>query len=392
MLLAPISFINYHMKIESSLPVSYEIAIAHKILDPSNRQLLEYGGSDRRLIVIDRGICQFYLDAVEKYFATNKIETKIVIIDATEEHKDFDTLFTVLHEIETFGLLRRSEPIIAIGGGVLLDIVGMAASMYRRGVPYIRVPTTLVGLVDASVGIKTGINWEGRRNRLGGYYPPMVSYLDTDFLKTLPELEISSGLGEILKIAVIKDLRLYNLLERHALLLVKQKMIVNSDEFPDGSDGEEIIVLAVKGMLEELVNNLWETNLQRLVDFGHSFSPIIEMRSLDSNSPLAHGQAVTLDVLFSSCLSHNRGLLNGFDLARIFNTANRMKLLTSHPLFEDPLILLEALNDTIHHRNGNQNLPIPVAIGQGIFINDVTFQEIKLGVEMMKRLNKWSPS
>ena len=84
--------------------------------------------------------------------------------------------------------LRRREPFLAIGGGVVLDIAGMAACLYRRGVPFVRVPTTLLAIVDASVGVKTGINFQARRNRLGSYFPPLASYLDKSFLITLEML------------------------------------------------------------------------------------------------------------------------------------------------------------------------------------------------------------
>jgi len=369
------------MKIETSQRITYPIKMSPGILYPGNKTLLEYGDSSRRLVIIDQGICKFYIREVENYFRSVDIEARIIIVDAIEDKKNLETLLGLLHEIETFGILRRNEPIITIGGGVLLDIVGMAASLYRRGIPYIRIPTTLVGLVDASVGIKVGINHEGRRNRLGGYYPPLVSYLDKFFLQTLPTLELQSGLGEILKIAIIKDVNLYHLIELYGPTLVEDKFSMNI--------ADAIIEESVYGMMEELEPNLWETNLERLVDFGHSFSPIIEMRSLSTNSPLTHGQAVTLDVIFSSVLSYQRGLLGGVDLARIVNTARRIGLPITHPLFEDPLMLLESLNDTMRHRNGNQNLPFPIVIGKATFINNVTFEEIKIGVEVMKKVQSW---
>jgi 3-dehydroquinate synthase len=120
----------------------------------------------------------------------------------------------------------------------------------------------------------------------------------------------------------------------------------------------------VQGMIEELENNLWEKNLERCVDYGHSFSPIIEMKSLvDPNIPeLLHGQAVTLDVIFSSILSYNRNYLSLNDVKRIIDTAKNMNLPTYHVSFTDPLLLFESLQDTTKHRNGNQNLPIPIEL------------------------------
>jgi 2-epi-5-epi-valiolone synthase len=372
--------------IEAQPLIRFKIKNSPDLFSKENTDILEFGGTgnnSRRMIVIDLNICQHYLDGIKQYFDTHKIEIHVVAVEATEGYKNLDSLLLILAEMERFGLVRRSEPVIAIGGGVLLDLVGMAAGLYRRGVPYIRVPTTLVGLVDASVGAKTGINYEGRRNRLGSYYPPLASYLDKAFLKTLAPIEISSGLGEILKMAVIKDSKLFKLLEVHGETLADSK-------FGGNDVANDVINLAVQGMKDELENNLWETDLKRKVDFGHSFSPIIEMRSIDANHylPLTHGQAVTLDLIFSSIISSQRNLLSKQDLYRIAVTAKSMGLPTDHDLFHEPLVILEALNDTMKHRNGAQNLPIPSSIGHAVFINDLTLDEIKLAVSELTLLNE----
>ncbi len=376
--------------IETSQPVKFSIKNSPGVFSKNNPDVLEFGSKGanaRRLVVIDRNICQWYLNDVVAYFDANKVESHIVAIDATEDRKDLESLLTILREMEQFGVLRRDEPLIAVGGGVLLDIAGMAAGLYRRGVPYVRVPTTLVGLVDASVGAKTGINFENRRNRLGSYYPPLAAYLDRHFLKTLPSLEISSGLGEILKMAVIKDHDLFLILEQHGKELVDTK-------FDAGENADEVINRAVQGMKESLETNLWETDLKRLVDFGHSFSPIVEMRSIHDQGHVAltHGQAVTLDVLFSCVISNLRGLMTQADLFRVVKTAKAMSLPTHHMLFGEPLVLLEALNDTMKHRNGAQNLPVPRGIGDPIFVNDLTFDEIKNAADVFKKLNRDLPA
>ena len=371
--------------VDTNLPVHYKIKNTPGVLSPDNGDLLELGSRGekaRRFVVIDRQICQWYLPAVSAYFKARGVAVHIQAIDATKNNKNLKSLLMLLREFEKFGILRRDEPVIAIGGGVLLDVVGMAAGMYRRGIPYIRVPTTLVGLVDASVGAKTGINFETRRNRLGSYYPPIAAYLDRSFLRTLEPVEISSGLGEILKMAVIKDRRLFELLERSARELVASRF--------ECADADEVINRSVLGMKVELENNLWEKDLKRVVDYGHSFSPIVEMRSITDAGqvPLTHGQAVTLDVIYSCVLSTTRMMLPAEDTLRVARVAHTMGLPTSHKLFGEPLILLEALRDTMRHRNGDQNLPIPVRIGEATFLNDLSFDEIRAGVPAMLELHR----
>lgn len=368
--------------LETSLPISFLIKNSSNIFDVTNKDILAHGTQgegSRRLVVIDLKVSKLYISKIKHYFDYHRINYHLVIIDATEDNKNIENLLFILRESEKFGLTRKSEPIIAIGGGVLLDIVGLAASLYRRGVPYIKVPTTLLSLVDTSVGAKTAINFEDRRNRLGTYYPPVAAYLDKSFMKTLDMIEISSGLGEILKMAIVKDARLFEILKKYGKELYKTK-------FLDCEYADEVINRTVRGMKDELQENLWEKNLERYVDFGHSFSPIPEMRSLvdDNVNTLAHGQAVTLDVIFSCVISYNRGMLSKEDISDIIKTTKSLGLPITHPYFEDANILIEALNDTIKHRNGDQNLPIPRTIGNSFFINNLTFSEIKEASRQMK--------
>ena len=363
--------------LETELPVSFDIKVSPNIFSFENKDVLSYGSQgpgSRRLIFIDLKVSELYLKEIVAYYKYHKIDYHFVIIDAVETNKNLDVLIKMLKEMEIFGLTRKSEPIICIGGGVLLDIAGFAASIYRRGVPYIKVPTTLIGIVDAAVGVKTAINFQTRRNRLGTYYPPISAYLDKAFLKTLDSIEISSGFGEIIKMAIVKDLKLFKLLQQYGKEIFDTKFNgLNS------SVADEVISLSIKGMKDELQDNLWEKNLKRYVDFGHSFCPIPEMRSLEDDNveSLTHGQAVTLDVIFSSVLSHKRGYLSESEIKDIFKVVGSFNLATFHPYFGRPALLLEALNDTIKHRNGDQNLPIPISIGTSIFINDCTFDEIK---------------
>lgn len=372
-------------KIETQLPVSYDIKTSDDIFWKENLDLLSYGEREpecRRLVVIDRNVNHLYGHEIVSYLDHHKVDYKIVLLNGGESEKNLENLIYLLEEIEKFGLSRRSEPIIGIGGGVVLDLVGMAAGMYRRGVPYMRVPTTLLGIVDVSVAAKTGINFQNRRNRLGSYYPPIATLLDKRFISTQDWIEISSGMGEILKMAVVKDKILFDIIEKHGDELLEKKFV--------HSLADEVINRSVKGMIEELENNLWEKDLKRLVDFGHSFSPIIEMRSLGTPEELTHGQAVAIDVLFSCVISYIRNLLSEEDVHRVFDAARMMQLPTYHSSFVDPHLLLESLSDTMKHRNGAQNLPVPQEIGKSIFISDLSYDEIVKATTLFKNFSQFS--
>lgn len=370
---------NQEWSIHTSLPIEYTIKSSFDLFTLDNKDLLNYI-SKRILIIIDEKVRQIYGAKITNYLKSHEINYHIVSINGEEPEKNVTNLFKILGEMEQFGIERRNNPVIGIGGGVVLDILGLAASLYRRGVPFIRIPTTLLGIVDVSVSAKSGINFENRRNRLGTYYPPIICFLDKTFLSTVSSSEISSGIGEILKLAIVKDYELFQIIEKHGKTLLDSKF---DCEFSD-----KVINMSISGMIEELKDNLWEKNLKRLVDFGHSFSPIIEMRSLvDGNTtPLLHGQAVMLDVIFSSIISYNRELLSLVDLNRIINTAKIVNLPIYHSSFANSFLLMESLQDTIKHRNGSQNLPVPVTIGKSIFINDVTSGEIQKCAIIYKKL------
>ncbi len=363
--------------VEAKLPTTFFVQFSNNLFEPENKDLLSTGKTGkgaRRLMVIDENVYLHHGKKIENYFSQNGITHSTLLLKSEEIKKDWETTIQILHAMENFKLERTGEPVIAIGGGILLDLAGFAANLYRRGVPYIRVPTTLLALVDASVGVKTGINHFGRRNRLGSYYAPVGSFLDSSFLTTLPEKDLSNGCGEILKMAVIKDASLFSLLENFGKKLIENK-------FQPSIESTEVIYRSIQGMIEELEPNLWETDMRRLVNFGHSFSPMVEMNALPE---LSHGEAVALDVLFSSIISVERGLMRLDEVYRIYETMKSLGLPTYHELFKNQQILEESLADTIRHRNGAQELPIPVSIGRAIFINDINAQEIKNAAEIMR--------
>jgi 3-dehydroquinate synthase len=224
-------------------------------------------------------------------------------------------------------------------------------------VPIIKIPTTLLSIVDASVGIKTGINYGVKRNRIGSYYPPKEVHIDKCFLNTVPIRHISNGVGEILKIGIMKSSHLIECLEKYAPYFKK-------GHFSKGELASNIVDQSIDLMLEELEPNLWEKNLKRGVDFGHSFSPLIELTY--SNS-LLHGEAVALDCLLSSCIAVNKSLMPKSDLII-------------------PL-LLKSVAETVAHRNGNYNLPMPNPLGKHIFLNKLSRKDIVSGVTSLKEIN-----
>merc|ERR1712070_617758 len=162
-------------------------------------------------------------DRLKAYFEARGVEYDVLRLNMVEDEKDMDKVMAVAEAMKKFNIDRRTEPVIAIGGGVALDIVGLAASLFRRRTPYIRVPTTALSYVDASVGAKSGVNFKGYKNALGMYVPPAAALLDSDFFKTESPRRIANALAEMAKMAIMKSSELFELLEDNAERLVADK-------------------------------------------------------------------------------------------------------------------------------------------------------------------------
>lgn len=355
--------------IATTLPVSYEVVETSDLLEPENSELASTCAPDAGVttVVLDATVDDLYGERVRSYFTARGVRTRYLVMDSHEEMKTVESVEAVARDLNAGGTLRATNPPIAIGGGALLDVVGLAAALFRRGVPYVRVPTTLLGQVDVSVAAKTGINFDGFRNRLGSYTPPARTLVDRSFLATVPERHLVNGMGEILKMALVKDARLFDLLASSGRELVERR-------FDLGAVADEVIRRSITGMVTELAPNLWEKDLRRAVDFGHSFGPLVEMRALPE---LLHGEAVALDCLYSCALAVVRGLLAPADAVRAIRVADAIGLPVTHPLFTDDALLWEALCDTVRHRDGNQHLPVLTGIGRHTFLEDVTPEQVR---------------
>jgi len=354
--------------------IEYEVVNCPDIFHPQNDALLSIGKREnaRRFVVVDANVDRHFSNVIRDYFNFHKIEARILVFPSGEKNKSVDNYLWILRELDRFPINRRDEPVIAIGGGVLTDIAGFVASSYRRGVPHMKVPTTLMGYIDASVGIKTGINFNGNKNRLGSFEPPKKVLLDRNFLKTLPERHILNGVCEMIKLAVIKDYGLFELLEVHGAACVNSR-------FQDDISAS-ILDRSVGGMLEELQPNLFEDELARKVDFGHTFSYGLETHH---EAHLLHGEAVLIDIVISSILARARNLLSEQELNRLFDLISKLGINLNNNLVT-PELLWSTLEERTYHRNGLQRVPLPEVLGQCTFVNDIKFEEIQLARKILE--------
>ncbi|XP_063282865.1 2-epi-5-epi-valiolone synthase-like [Pelobates fuscus] len=371
--------------VQAPIYFQYKVIESQNLLDPCNMTLLYGHISDpqelevykknpqKRFIVIDVNVDELYGSKVREYLEANNVTFKILALSTTEETKSMNLVLKILEEVHKFGLDRRTEPIIAIGGGVCLDIVGLASSLYRRRTPYIRIPTTLLSYVDASVGAKNGVNFCNCKNKIGSYTPPAATLLDRSFLKTIPRRHISNGLGEILKMALMKHKGLFELLESHGKYLLDTKCQSKNGLTSHRDAALTAMRLAIQTMLEELAPNLWEDDLDRLVDYGHVISPELEMKVLPA---LMHGEAVNIDMAFMTYVSLEKGLLTPQEKDRTLQCMKGLELPVWHKDCSLQLVT-KALSERFKHSGGLWRLPLPTGLGVAEIFNDVCEETMK---------------
>ncbi|MER6030371.1 sedoheptulose 7-phosphate cyclase [Streptomyces sp. NPDC001851] len=367
-------------RVQSREPVGYDVTVVRGLLDPDNPALARACGGDgqrptRCLVVVDDKVHTLYGERIRAYLDTWRVESFWKVLPGDEAAKHLDSAVEVTEAMTAMGLLRRTEKVVAVGGGVVLDVAGFAASLYRRGVPYVRVPTTLLGQIDAGIGVKTGVNHGTHKNRLGTYYAPETALIDPEFLTTVEPRHIVNGTAEIIKMALVKDAALFRLLEATVADTGPQGLAAG------GAAATEVISRAIAGMLDELEPNLWEQVLERSVDYGHTFSPSLELRA---DPPLLHGEAVAADMAICVALAHHRGLLSAEDTDRALRLLHSAGLPLTHAVFTTDL-LQEALRDAIKHRDGLQRVPLTDGIGRVRFVNDLTRDELDRAREFVRQ-------
>lgn len=348
-------------QVRAEQEVCYNVALQLGLFEVNNPRLAQYFGSTGRVMAfVDQNIHRLYGEKIKNYFASHGITLHLHLLTAGEVNKNIQLLQKVIDEIIIFSPYRRYEPLLVIGGGVLSDIVAFAAAIYKRGIPIIRVPTTLMGMIDAAIGVKCGINY-ATKNLLGAYYACQNTFIDPMFLWTLPETHICNGIAEIIKIALVCSESLFNLCYDCSDVFFAQDNQYNNQV-------NQIIVLAIELMLHELSGNLYEYNLQRAVDFGHTWSPTIEL----AEHKLLHGFAVNVDMAFSICIARVVDLINDDELEKIFALMRRVNLPVSHPLIHNKQFIMQVITDISKHRGGSLNLPLPHQIGRCTFLNMLT--------------------
>lgn len=372
------------MRLASRLESSFEVRSSPGLLLEGSDDLRTVVADRRALFVTTPTVFRLYGEALLAQVGRLGIEGRVEVLDLREGTKDIGSVLRVCGLTRSLGLDRRAV-LVALGGGVCSDVTTFAASMIRRGIAHVRIPTTLVGQVDAGVGLKGGVNFQGGKNYLGCFHPPDAVLVDRTFLRTLPPREVRQGLAEIVKVALARDAALFSTLERLGERLLDGRLAE-----PDG-EGEPVVRRAIGLMLEELAPNPYEDrSLARLVDLGHSFSPQVEAAS---GFAVPHGDAVAIDMALTCLVAAELGLLAGGDALRVVRLLAALGLPTDSPLL-DLELCRTSVRACVLHRGGELNLVVPTAIGCAGFLrasSDLPEEVLARSLRRLRRLGRDLP-
>ena len=319
---------------------------------------IEQGKYSRFFILTDENTGKHCLPLVKEVLGESE-DYDIIEINAGEESKDIDFCIGVWKMLIDFGADRQSL-MINLGGGVISDLGGFAASTFKRGIDFVHIPTTLLSQVDASVGGKTGIDIDSIKNIIGTFTQPKAVFIDYNFLKTLPARQILSGTAEMLKHGLICDADYWNLLKSSDL----------------SQPTAEMVYVSVQIKNKVVIADPHEKNIRKSLNFGHTVGHAVETYSLvnDENS-LSHGEAIAIGMICEAYLSHKKANLSAAELAEITEVLNNL-----YPRYE----LKESFNDELYaimlkdkkNQNGKINCTLLDAIGQFKIDNNCTQEEL----------------
>ncbi|MFJ8082315.1 sedoheptulose 7-phosphate cyclase [Streptomyces sp. NPDC096205] len=339
----------------------YRVDVTDAVFDPGNSLLAERLEGRRVVAFVGPTVHRLYGERLRAYLDARLApgSWSIHVIATGERNKTLASVEQVCAVAKAAGLDRHGV-MLAVGGGIVADVVGFAASMYARGIRYIKVNTTLVGQVDVGVGVKTGVNALHSKNMFGAYHPAHASLNDPSLLATLPPREIRCGLAEIVKMAVILDGDLFTTLERHPDAFLHT---------PNGDVETYVLRTSMRLMMEELCPNLRESELARLVDFGHTFSPVVETAG---GHRLEHGEAVAVDMALSAHIARLLGLADADTCERIVALLTRIGLPVLDPATCTEDLMTQALQASWQRRGRKLHLVVPTGIGKATFVEELT--------------------
>ena len=314
------------------------------------------------LIVSDEHVAPLYLERVRA--GLNGLAHEALVLGAGESSKSIESTNRIFDALAALGA-NRDATIIALGGGVIGDLAGFAAACWMRGVDFLQMPTTLLAMVDSSVGGKTGVNLAAGKNLVGAFHQPRAVVIDTATLATLPKREYAAGLAEIVKYGAIGDREFFAWLESHADAL-------NTRE---ANALAHAIATSCRQKAGVVARDEREQGERALLNFGHTFAHALEAES--GYGSLLHGEAVAIGMVLAARLSAALARAPSADAARLAALLARFDLPTALPADADPDALLSRMRLDKKNLSGRLRLILWRGIGHAEIVPDVDADAIR---------------
>ena len=325
---------------------TYPIHIGHGLIDSDLLSSVIRG--HQLLLVTNETIAPLYLNRVLSNLTAFDVAT--VILPDGENHKNIETLDLIFSEALSKRFSRKVT-MVALGGGVVGDIVGFAAATYQRGTDFLQIPTTLLSQVDSSVGGKTGVNHRLGKNMIGAFHQPIAVLIDTDVLETLPAREMSAGIAEVIKYGLLGDETFLSWIEDHLDELIAKEPSALSKAIERSCKMKAAIV----------ARDEHESGVRALLNLGHTFGHAIEAHL--GYSGCLHGEAVGTGLVLAARLSHMMGMLSESDVIRTVSICERANLPVQPPKGMTPNDFLERMAIDKKNIDGRLRLGLMRSLG-----------------------------
>lgn len=320
---------------------SYNIEIGSNLLFQTDFRRFN---ASRYVIITDSTVKNLYGKEVENLLKKQGLKVELLDFPSGERSKTWETAASIGRELARRGYDKDSI-IIALGGGVVGDLAGFVASFYMRGINYIQIPTTLIGMIDSSIGGKTGVDIPEGKNLFGTFHQPKAVIIDIDLIEKLPEKEIKNGFAEIIKYGIVKDKKLFEDIE--------QNFSKRNGEFYS-----RIIEMSCRIKARIIEQDEKESELRKVLNYGHTVGHAIEA---SEDYKISHGEAAALGMIFEARISSRLGFLSKINLERQNKLIKALGLPTEYKGNPDDLI--EIMKRDKKNRDGKIYFVLPTTIG-----------------------------
>lgn len=324
------------------------------------------GARGRVFLVTDSSVGALYADATRALLTDAGLEPQIFTVPSGESSKSFACFQSIIDWLVELHA-ERTEPLVALGGGVVGDLTGFVAASYRRGVPLVQLPTTLLAQVDSSVGGKTGINHPQGKNLIGAFYQPELIFVDPSVLLTLPERVYREGWAEIVKTGVILDAELFAMLEERLSDLERR----NADLLT------QVVARSIRIKMDVVQGDERDGGLRNLLNYGHTFGHALE--AITDYGTWLHGEAVSIGMEVAGRIAVARSLIGEQDLVRQRKLLRAIGLPIACPGVDGEAILVAMQHDK-KVLAGRSRWILPTRIGQAQMYSDIPLEIVRAAI------------